>query len=468
MQTRRDQVQAQSYVLGRVTAALVGAEPDGAESPHRRTVTGNIAGALLAVLGVAGFVIFGMFSPGSSDSWRAPGVLVVEKETGSRFVYVNGRLHPVLNYASALLLFAEAPKVVTVSRKSLREAPHGAAVGIVAAPDSLPVSGSVERQTWTVCALMSRDAAGSVVTGTALAVEATSSTGPAIPLGRGEALVVSGGGETFLIWQGRRLRMAQPWMARALGYDGAALPVEPGWLDSVPAGPDLGPALIPSRGSAGRPVDGRPARIGSLFVARTPGAPERRFVLRPDGLAELTPLAYAIVAADPQTTAQVYGGQPALPRELSPGALTQLPVSRGPVLPAGLPETPPRLRETDPASPWCVRQDLSGAGVDIVVGSPMPEGFVVRDAVGMTRDSRTATAVKVAAGEGGLVRPGRVDQAPGAGFYLVTDAGVKYPVATAETAKRLGFPPGTARPVPRRLLEMLPTGPLLELAPAGG
>ncbi|RKR86742.1 type VII secretion protein EccB [Micromonospora pisi] len=464
MQSRRDQVQAQTYVLGRLTGALVSAEPDGLENPNRRMVVGAISGLLVAALVVAGFTIYGFIVPGGSSKWRAAGALVLEKETGTRYVFVDGTLRPVLNYSSARLLFEKEPKVVSVSTRSLKEVPHGQPVGIVGAPDALPAPGTVAAQAWTVCALANRDQAGALSTATTLTIERVVD-GPRRdrPLGADDAIVATAAGESFLVWRGRRLRIAEPWLARVLGYDRSAFAVEAGWLESVPVGPDLAPLTIPGRGTAGPVIDGRQAHVGELFVARTASPPERRYLLQRDGLAELTPLAYTIAAADPETT-KLYGGRPAVPFELSPGALAQLPVSRQAVLPAGLPETPPRLAEVAGGGTWCVRHTMADGGVEVTADLPVLASAAVRDGVGLTRTSRTAARVAVEPGVGGLVLAGRVDQAAGSGFYLVTDAGVKFPLASGAVAEQLGYPSAGARPVPRRLLEMLPTGPLLESA----
>ena len=455
-------------MLGRLTGALVAAEPDGLESPHRRMVVGTFSSVLIAALVFAVFAVFGFIVPGGASKWREPGVLVVEKETGSRYVYVNGLLRPVLNYASARLLFDKEPKIVRVSRKSLREVAHGLPVGIVGAPEALPTAGTVGSQVWTVCALAARDQAGTLSTATTLTIE-KAVTGPRRdqPLDPAQAIVVSAGGESFLVWRGQRLRLTQPWLARILGLDRSPFPVETGWLESVPVGPDIAPVPVPGRGTAGPTVDGRRARVGELFVARVAGGPERQYLLQRDGLTELSPVGYATAAADPETS-KVYGGRPAEPTELSPGAMAQLPVSRQPGPPAGLPERPPQFAELPSGGTWCVRQTMADHQVQVTADVPVTAAGVVRDGVGITRTSRTAAAVAVQPGTGGLVRAGRLDQAAGSGFYLVTDAGTKYPLAAAAVASQLGYPPEGARPVPRRLLEMLPTGPVLDAAAARG
>ncbi|GAA4264009.1 type VII secretion protein EccB [Dactylosporangium darangshiense] len=463
MQSRRDQVQAQSYVLGRLTAALVSADPDGLEGPHRRTTSGTIYGTILAALIVAGFAVFGYIVPGGSSKWQQPGVLVVEKETGTRYVYVDGLLRPVLNYASARLLFAKNPKTVLVSQRSLAAVPHGQPIGIVGAPDALPAGGAVEDQVWTVCALATKDQAGTLFTSTVLKIEKVDAQSRRDrPLSPDQAIVVAAGGQRFLVWHGVRLRLGAPWLARILGYDHDAFPVEAGWLESVPVGPDLTAVAVPSRGIDGPIVDGRRAKVGELFVARTVGGADRHYLLQADGLAELTPVEYAIASADPGT-AQVYAGRPVQPTELSNSALIGLPVSRAQGLPSTLPRTPPELLPLQAGGTWCVRQAVADGSVE-VTAEPSSTAAVhaTPEGAGVNRTSRTAAAVTVQAGVGGLVVAGRAGQVGGPPYYLVTDSGVKYPMAGADVANRLGYPAAGATPVPRQLLDMLPTGPLLE------
>src|SRR5258706_5425271 len=178
MQSRRDQVQAQSYVLGRLTAALVTAEPEALENPHRRILVGTVAGALVAALVVAGFAVYGFLRPGGADSWRAPDTVVMEKETGSRYVLVNGALRPVLNYTSAVLLFGKRPAMVSASAASLRSVARGVPVGIVGAPDTLPDPAALDGVAWKVCAVASRDQAGALSTATILVADRAPASRP--------------------------------------------------------------------------------------------------------------------------------------------------------------------------------------------------------------------------------------------------------------------------------------------------
>src|SRR5262249_60998194 len=101
-------------------------EPDAGEAPTRRIGAAMCSGVMVAILVAAGFGIFGLLRPGGKEGWKAPGTLVVEKETGTRYVYIptDGALHPVLNYASArLILNTPDITVKDFSRRSLPAAP---------------------------------------------------------------------------------------------------------------------------------------------------------------------------------------------------------------------------------------------------------------------------------------------------------------------------------------------------------
>src|SRR3982751_603642 len=102
--------------MGRLVSAMMRAEPDEPHTPLRRFVVGMVIGVLLGGLAMAGFAVLGIVNPGGATSWRQAGALVVEKETGARYLFLNGQLRPVLNYASARLIIGGEPNVVRVSR----------------------------------------------------------------------------------------------------------------------------------------------------------------------------------------------------------------------------------------------------------------------------------------------------------------------------------------------------------------
>ena len=102
MPSRHEQVRAHRFVTRRIVSAMLSGEPESTELPARRlamALFGSliVATIVLAVVGVIGFVNPTGGKPEEND-------IIIMRETGARFVYVEGTLHPVLNYASALLI----------------------------------------------------------------------------------------------------------------------------------------------------------------------------------------------------------------------------------------------------------------------------------------------------------------------------------------------------------------------------
>ena len=58
---------------------------------------------MITILVAAGFGVYGILTEDRHGHVAADGAVVVERETGASFVYFDGRLHPTLNYTSALL-----------------------------------------------------------------------------------------------------------------------------------------------------------------------------------------------------------------------------------------------------------------------------------------------------------------------------------------------------------------------------
>jgi type VII secretion protein EccB len=305
MQSRRDQVQAQSSVLARLSQALVAADPDLLESPTKRTRNGSLAGLLVGCLIVAGFAVYGLIVPGGSTTWRDEGTLIVEKETGNRYVLVGGVLRPVANRASAKLLLGTKMTVKQVSSKSLRGVGHGLSIGIAGAPDALPVAGSGAATTWTACAV--RGAGGGTASATATAATAATTielsrrpTGTT-PTAEPALAAVSPDGSHYLIWAGRRHRLTEDWLSRVLGFDDTQLvPVAAQWLKALAEGPDIAPIRVKGAGAA-RPASGRQAKVGQLFVFAGQNGARNYYLLLDDGtFAPLTSMAVQIVRGDLQ------------------------------------------------------------------------------------------------------------------------------------------------------------------------
>src|SRR5262249_49235319 len=130
-------------------------------------------------------------------------------------------------------------------------------------------------------------------------------TATASPLNAGSALVVrTQGGQLYLIWNDHRLRVPSAAALSALGLSAAPVSlVGSGWLNAVPAGPDVGPPDVPGRGGAGPKLNGKASVIGEVYRASgVDGATQTQFyVMRADGLSPLTAIGATLLLADPRT-----------------------------------------------------------------------------------------------------------------------------------------------------------------------
>jgi type VII secretion protein EccB len=472
MHNRRDQVHAHGFMVGRLVSALLRAEPDMAVPPLRRSWSGLVIGSLVAALAVAGFAVLAVVSPGGSGVWRKPGTLIVEKQTGTRYVFAGGLLRPVLNYASARLLLGAKVTVASVSSGSLKNVPRGGPVGIVGAPDALP-DPKGKKAPWLACA---------TTTGSRPAVSLSiGSAGDERPIAARQAVLVrSSDGTTYLITGGRRLRVTAPWVTRALGYsDNGAVGVRDAWLDTITAGPDLPPPATPGIGGDAPALDGHPAKVGQVFVSRGAGGDQRYYLQAIDGLQTITQTAAAVILSDPRTEAAYSGAASAI--ELGPAALAASKVLSAPAWTSALPPTPPTLNAVSADRMPCVRSVPAGnlvtTSLVTVPARPVTAANAVATPAGAPSGTpsggglpgnRIADQVVVAPRAGTLARTLPAPGIPGEGLYLVTEDGVKFPVASVATATALGYTTSAAVAVPTDLLELLPTGPILQALGSGG
>ncbi|MFK4103142.1 type VII secretion protein EccB [Streptomyces sp. NPDC019531] len=476
MQSKRDQVQAHMFVMGRLASAMLRSEPDAPESPSGRTNRGVALSLIIALILCAGSFVFGLLKPGGNDSWRTSGALIVSKETGSRFLYLNGRLRPVRNYASAMLLAKGSLKTTTVGDNSLQGEPHGSLVGIPGAPDTLPRAEDVNSGPWLVCSGLARGSGGAVGATTVLAVAGPDLTGASgtQKLGAEKSVLVLGPDKTaYLVWQGRRLRLDDKADAvKALGYGSVTpRPVSASFLNALPSGPDLAPPKVPGRGGAGPDLGGRKTRIGEVFQVDVPGSAPRYHLLTKDGLVPLTATGAALVLGDPQTRAAAYGGGTPTVARLGADALTGhlAPSSASAMGRAGagaLPEAPPKTVDVAAGSVAC-------AGIDAAADIPQTSTLVLpEEAVGLPAQPPSeevepacldVDAITVRPGKGALARAlGAGGNALGNTMYLVTDSGVKYRLTSQQAVKALGYAGTRPQALPAPLLAMLPTGPDLD------
>jgi type VII secretion protein EccB len=453
--SRTDQLHSYQFTAQRVVSALVTGQTDPAQSPFRRLAGSTLIGALVGALTLAAVAVYGVLAPGGGTGWRDASAVIVEKETGARYVYLDGTLRPVPNYASALLIIGSAQAhTVSVARRTIAQVPRGTPLGIAGAPDSLPEAGRLLGAPWTMCT----DPAGI----STLYVGGTAPGGH--PLGDAGLLVRPAGAPAdgvSLIWHGHRHRVTD-FALGALAWRGQpVLTVATALLDAVPAGPDLG--AIPITGRGRRSKAGF-ATVGQVFVVRPQGGAPQYAVAVPDGLAAISQVQANLLLGDRQTAA-VQGRPNAI--ELPPGDYTAAPVSASLTPRAGElapPLTMPALAQpTDLDSGLCARTDGPQGLPSIQAGVPAGSAGGAGSGVGAADGSGVlAGRVVVAPDRGTIVEAVASAGAQSGALSLVTDLGVRYPVPRADVLDMLGYNGVAPVRMPAALVAALPAGQTLD------
>lgn len=449
MATTREQAEAANYEGRRQATSLMTGVDEARRDPRRRVNRVTVAGVLIGVLVMAGFGIAGFLGAGRGPALPDAGAVLVSG-SGDRYVVVEGRLHPALNLASALLV--GGGRLTTVRPAVLGALPRGLPVGIPDAPDALPPAAGLSHAAWTVCVVPSG--------APSLPPEVTVRVGVAEPagdvVGPGRAVVARGvDGVAWLLADGRRHRLADQ-VPALLGLRRATpVPLPAAVLDTVPEGT---PIAVPALPPAGAAVPGAPEpwRSGDVVRVGADGPGRPAFVLLPDGLAPVSDLTATLLVAAGAPE------RPATAAQVGAAAASPAPAPGGPDWPETVPEPvaperdQPLCLSTTPGepagdAPWAVR--LSLPGTPEVPGQP-PVHATGGDVPG------AADAVVVARG-GALVRATTSGGGDGA-LTLVTDAGLRFAVPTPDAAVRLRYDPATAPAVPAPFVALLPAGPALD------
>ncbi len=457
LRTRREQVQAYRFVTRRIVSAMLAGEPESNDLPMRRLGMALFASAMVGAIVLAGIGVYGLVT--GKQQGLSEQALVIEKETGAKYVYLDGRLYPALNYASArLVLDKSAPEVRTMSQKSLEGLPRGLPVGIPDAPDALPAPSKLLRLPWQVCQSSDPTGAGGSNTRAVIGRELAGAS----PLGE-RGLLVSFENSYHLLWHNTRLRVANPAVLVALGLSqSSAIEVGRPLMNAVTAGPDLQPLAVPGKGAvASRPIGGAPARIGDVFQSAG-----QYYVLTQTGLATIGEVTARLALAGGGTARQI------TPDEVG-GALVNVTVE-----PPGLPPVMPALVNTPaPVAVCVVDRDAAGkmpvtTTVEIFRALPAELRADSTEAVAAQQGARdrvsTVDQVVMTGGRAAVVRAvaGRGDAA-GTAVYLVVN-GMRYPFGqrNGDARTALGYGAVTPTAVPAAMLALVPTGPTLDVTAA--
>jgi type VII secretion protein EccB len=430
MQTRQDHVQAYKFASNRLTTALVTGSPGRGDAPFRRSIVGVIVGVVIGALLCGGFVIYGLISP-VPVSWRQQGAIIVDQQTGTRFIYLNGTLHPTANYASALLLVGQNASVQMVAHTSLAGVPVGDTIGIAGAPQTLPAT--LLPGAWAECLTPGGPRGHGVVLDLAPGRHATASTA-------GQLILVAGpAGKQYVLWDNVKYQVAERSAPVVFGL-GNQTPINAPalWLDAIRSGPALAPPAIAGKGKEGPSVAGQRVRIGTVFEVSAAGA-DQYYVLLRDGLAPLGRTTAALLT--------VSGVGPV--RHVSPAVVASAPASSNWSLLNSLPDLLSGTAYQPEDTALCLRQTSPGS----VSGTT-----IITDEAAVA-----ATGVIVPSATGMLVQPPAPKSflSPTPLTYLITDEGIKYALADSSVAAAFGYTGVNPHTVPVAVLDLIPSGPTL-------
>ncbi|MBC6457977.1 type VII secretion protein EccB [Actinomadura sp. HBU206391] len=453
MQTRKDLLQAHRLMTQRASQALMLGEPDHPEQPLRRLSIATFAGVMVAVLIAAVFGIIGIVRPGGATGLQKAGMLIVEKETGARYIWCeNGKLCPVANYVSARLLAgADAKSRRTVSRNSLSEFERGPLIGISGAPDTLPDAKKLVKSPWSVCVrtvemgVSGRTSAVTLIAGRSVGGR---------PLGDDQAVVVVADDQAWLLWRNKRFRVPS-YAVASMTQNRPEVAAK--WLNALPEGPPYAAPDVPGRGKSVTGPNG-PAKVGQIFTVDE-AAGGAVYVLLEDGLARISELQMQLLRADPQST-KAYGDQP-VATILTDSAKANAHQSSRNLANGELPQRAPAIVQYTDTSALCAAyEDATGnTGGRLTIGGtlPSPPQSVAANSGGADQFVFPPGGAAVA----GLV-PSEGKAAAVSTYYLVTE-GRRFAFRSAEEAGKLGYDvPGNAAKVPADVLELIPIGPTLD------
>jgi type VII secretion protein EccB len=467
MQNRKDLLQAHRLMTQRAALALLHAEPDPADRPLRRLNVGVFSGVLVAVLLTAAFGIWGFISPGGAQGLDAAGTLIIDSQSVTPYVWCqNGKLCPVVNYASArLALNTDTPTQRMVSQASLASYPRGPLIGIPGLPQPLPDPSMLVGAPWSVCV--------QAVTNPATLQQHTVTTlvgghgvgGRAVPAN--SALLVQAAGSDWLIWDGQRLLIptaTQHNILTALGTGPATQTPETmpsAWLNAFPQGADFEPPVITGFGNPTSGPAGGSAHVGQVFTTTAaPGAPQQSYVMLPDGLAPITQTQAALLNAEPSQVPAASVTPSAVAGDLSK---TSVPAS-------GLPARIPTVVGYTDTTPLCVVYQSSAttapSGPQVTVGGTVPTYAMATNGSGGVGQVALPPGSAALIGVVASSQPAAAaaaGQAPVVSSYFLLTGGLRYGLASPSVAGVLGYTlPRQQTLLPAGVADLIPQGPAFD------
>ncbi len=436
MATKKDLVDAQTFLRRRLITAFVSGAPAGREMEPRKPFRAVIGGLALSGLIVAGGAAAGLLAPSLPNGWDN-NTLVVAKSSGARFVALQGKLYPVINTTSARLIIpANEFRVVTVPDKKIATTPRGITVGILGAPDVLPAADRLTQSGWAACTSNT----GGVLTAINRQPAATPAADRAVVANSAEGTWVVTGNYRLPVPGGDRSEVL-----RALGLDTApVVNASATWLNLFPAGPALTPLTVP--GAGGRLTGSAlpdPVVVGSVLSVSSGAGSSRRYVVDAAGkLAPLTAVGYALYRI---------GGGAGIGNDVTVSAAQTAGIATEPQ-----PIEPTQWPDAVPAA------ITSGVPCAILTAGTSSDATVALGVSHSVQPPATGTGTQVAGGTGALIRvtgDGVINRGP---VELIDQSGQAFAIPDATSAlPQLGYRTDRVVNVPQPWAELFRTGPAL-------
>jgi len=464
------QVSGHWFLRRRLAYALMRRSVGMEVNPSRTHRTLLMLSVVLGVVVVLGAFVYGWFRPaGVIDSSTK---IVADRSSTALYAVVDKRLHPALNLLSAQLIAGSPDRPVFVSPGEISKWPKGPTVGIVGAPVETPVVVSPQVSGWAVCDTAATTLSGSpVVTG--IDGELTLADGVA-ELGADDALLLSYGGQAYLVTNGARmpLDLSDGTVAAALDMrpNARPTPMSRALFDALPAGGALVVPVVPDAGGPTSADLGVRVPVGAVVASRDAASGADRFyVAVSDGVQEVSPVVAAMLRQHDSFGLTT-------PPQVSPDRVARialrhvLDVDRYPRSPVHLVDTSSRpvacvAWQWGTGERQAVLKVISGRGLPI---RPDQEAQLV-SLVGGSSDGVQANQVLLSGQPATFVTTtGEALGSPAREtMWLISPTGSRYGIPFDDNAlQALGLALSQVRPAPWSMLQVWPAGPELSRAAA--
>lgn len=444
MATKKDLVEAYSFSRRRLVTAFVSGAPGGREVEPAKPGRSIVGGLALGVLLIAGAAIAGVFTSSVDPAWAEQSGLIISKEEAEVFVITGASsdpvLHPILNITSAKLILGSDVEPQVIPEEYISQETIGDDLGIFGAPYDVPDTSRLVEGGWTACTdgIVGKNGGLRLALSSQPPVSATSSAAAMlVTVDKETWLVATSGPDEQGVVGAHRYRVpeadstSQDLVLEGLGVGQDTVEVSREWLNLLPEGGDVDPALF---GVTPRPSQG--------------ADPEPGDVLQVNGQPYLTLADESLVRLDPFALAVATGGNPGAEFTGDPDDLDLDPGAE-------------QLDFRDARWPVDTLEPVFGERcVQLVTeAGAAPRAQLVRDPQGEAVASGTdGESVSVDAGAGAFVLAGGWGETGGGSPFVMDAKGYAYPLVGATVAEQLGYAGYDAPVVPESWVELFEPG----------